>query len=119
DLTATVAGPDGRSRAVALTQTGAGRYEGQFDADAPGAYLVSVREGESALVGSAGMVRPRGDELRGEGTNHALLAQIAALTGGRVRTNLASVFRERPPPVYAFDPLWEPLLAASLVLLLA
>ncbi len=118
DLSATVAGPDGRSRRVALTQTGAGRYEGHFEADAPGAYLVTAREGESALIGSAGVVSPRGDELRGEGTDHALLAQIAALTGGRVRTELGGVFRERPPPAYAYAPIWRPLVLVAMLALL-
>ncbi|MCZ7680592.1 MAG: hypothetical protein M5U28_18230 [Sandaracinaceae bacterium] len=103
---------------MALTQTGAGRYEGHFEADAPGAYLVTAREGESALVGSAGVVRPRGDELRGEGTDHALLAQIAALTGGRVRTELGGVFRERPPPAYAYAPIWRPLVVVAMLALL-
>ncbi len=118
DLSGTVAGPGGRRIDVDLQQTGAGRYEGTFDANAPGPYLVTVREGEEGMVGSAGMVRPSGDELRGDGTNHALLGQIAALTGGEVRTDLSRVFVDRPPPTRAFDPLWPFLLAASLVLLL-
>lgn len=118
DLSGTIAGPGGRRIEVDLRQTGAGRYEGTFDANAPGPYLVTVREGEEGMVGSAGMVRPSGDELRGDGTNHALLGQIAALTGGEVRTDLSQVFVDRPPPTRAYDPLWPFLLAASLVLLL-
>lgn len=119
DLGATVTGPDGSAQRVSLTQTGAGRYEGRFDAGTPGAYLVTVREGEDTLVGSAGVVRARGDELRGEGTDHALLAQIAALTGGQVRRELDGVFRERPPPTYAYVPLWRPLVMLAIAALLA
>ena len=119
ELGANVAAPNGRSQRVALTQTGAGRYEGRFDAGTPGAYLVTVREGEDALVGSAGVVRARGDELRGEGTDHALLARIAALTGGRARADLDGVFRDRPAPTFAYEPMWRPLVVAALLLLLA
>ncbi|MCU0674074.1 MAG: VWA domain-containing protein [Myxococcota bacterium] len=120
-LGGTVAAPGGRSVNVDLRQTGAGRYEGTFDADAPGPYLVTVREGdgdEAAMVGSAGVVQPRGSELRGEGTNHALLGQLAALTGGEVRTDLRDVFTDRPPPTYSYQPLWPYLLATALVLFL-
>lgn len=118
DMDATVALPGGDRGEVALRQTGPGRYEGTFDADAPGPYLVSVREDERGLVGSAGMVRPSGDELRGDGTNHALLGQIAALTGGVVRTDLSGVFTERPPATWAHDPLWPALLIFTLCALL-
>ena len=119
DLAATVAAPGGDPLQVTLAQTGAGRYEGSFDANAPGPYLVTVREGETGMVGSAGLVRAAGDELRGEGTDHAKLAQIAALTGGTVRADLARVFRERPPPSWAHRQTWPYLIACALVLLLA
>ncbi len=118
DLGATVAAPGGEPVQVALTQTGAGRYEATFDADAPGPYLVTVREGEARMVGSAGAVRPAGDELRGEGTDHAKLAQIAALTGGAVRADLDRLFTDRPPPTWAYRPLWPPLVTAALLALL-
>ncbi|MCB9595204.1 MAG: VWA domain-containing protein [Sandaracinaceae bacterium] len=119
DLSATIAGPGGRSSEVALTQTASGRYEAPFDADAPGPYLVTVRERGEGLVGSAGVVRARGDELRGEGTDHATLAQIAALTGGTVREgDLGAVFRDRPPAVYAYAPAWRELVLASMLLML-
>ncbi|MBX3272765.1 MAG: VWA domain-containing protein [Sandaracinaceae bacterium] len=119
DLSATIAGPGGRSSEVALTETASGRYEASFDADAPGPYLVTVRERGEGLVGSAGVVRARGDELRGDGTDHARLAQIAALSGGRVREgSLARVFAERPPPIHAFTPLWRELVALAMILLL-
>ena len=118
DLRMSVAGPGGEPVDLPLRQTGAGRYEGDFDANAPGPYLVTVRDRENGLVGSAGSVRPSGEELRGEGTNHALLAQLAALTGGTVRSDLTDVFRDRPPPVWAHSPMWPPLLMLSLCAML-
>lgn len=118
DLAGTVAAPGGRRIDVSLSQNGAGRYEGTFDAATPGPYLVTVREEDTGLVGSAGVVRPAGDELRGEGTDRARLAQIAALTGGVVRTDLAEVFRDRPPTTFSYAPTWPLLLAAAMCLLL-
>lgn len=118
DLSASIAAPGGGHIDVALAQTGAGRYEATFDASAPGAYLASVREMGRGMVGSAGAVRARGDELRGEGTDRAKLAQIAALTGGRVRRNLDPVFTERPAPVYAYAPRWPALVTAAILLML-
>jgi Ca-activated chloride channel family protein len=140
ELVASVASPDGRSLEVPLPQTGPGRYEAPFDASAPGAYLVTVREvagddhrderdedGNTAstdetrggLVGTAGVVRGRGDELRGEGTDLPRLAQIAALSGGRVLTDLDRVFVDRPPPTWAYAPMWRGLLGAAMLLMLA
>jgi uncharacterized membrane protein len=122
DLLATVSGPGGVSEQVALEQTGPGRYEAVFDGAAPGSYLVTVREldddGEGSIVGSAGLVRGRGDELRGEGTDHALLSQIAAATGGIARQSLREVFLDRPAPTYAHRALWPELLLAAMWLLL-
>lgn len=122
DLLATVSGPGGVSEQVSLEQTGPGRYEAAFDGAAPGSYLVTVRElaadGGGSIVGSAGLVRGRGDELRGEGTDHALLSQIAAATGGVVRTSLRDVFVERPAPTFAHRALWRELVTAAMCLLL-
>jgi Ca-activated chloride channel family protein len=123
DLAAVVSGPDGSATTVPVAQTGPGRYEARFDASVPGPYLVTVREldadGTGALVGSVGVVRARGDELRGEGTNRELLARIAGVSGGEVRSELGALFRERPAPVWAWSPLWRPLVLASVLMLLA
>jgi uncharacterized membrane protein len=119
DLAGTVAAPGGAQLEVPLAQTGAGRYEGTFDATAPGPYLVSVVEREVGLVGSAGVVRPPGSELVGEGTDFGKLAQLASLTGGAARTDLRDVFVQRPPKTYAYRPAWRELVIAALLLLLA
>lgn len=122
DLGAVVSLPGGGSAELDLAQTGSGRYEASFDASTPGPYLVTVREldeaGGGALVGTAGIVRTRGDELRGEGTDHELLGRIATITGGEVRTTLTRTFVERPAPAWAHAPLWRELVLAAMGLLL-
>lgn len=123
DLAASIAAPGGASTDVTLVQTGPGRYEADFDAGAPGAYIATVREmdaeGTGALVASSGVVRTRGDELRGDGTDHALLAQVAAATDGHVLTSLSRVFVDRPPPTYSYRGLWRELVLAAMLMLLA
>ena len=64
-------------------------------------------------------MRTRGDELRGDGTDHALLGQIAAATDGHVLTSLTRVFVDRPAPTYSYRGLWRELLLASMLLMLA
>ncbi len=122
DLGAVISSPDGSSITVPVVQSGPGRYEADFDASAPGPYLVTVRElnedGTGEMVGSVGVVRSRGDELRGEGTNHELLARIASVSGGEVRTELRELFVDRPAPTWAYAPLWRPLLMIAMLSLL-
>ncbi|NOY93940.1 MAG: VWA domain-containing protein [Deltaproteobacteria bacterium] len=118
DLSLTMLTPGGGHVELPLRQTGAGRYEADFDADAPGAYLATLREEGHGLVASAGAVAGSGDELRGDATNTALLARVAALTGGELLHDLGDVFARRPAPVATWDPLWRQLLAAAMLLLL-
>ncbi|MEO0324279.1 MAG: hypothetical protein AAF447_15060 [Myxococcota bacterium] len=168
ELRGVVTGPGGEGRPLRLEQSAPGRYEARFPADAPGPYLVTVREdeegapgaavsdaavsdaaasdaavsdaavsdaavsGEAAeaareqgegeeatalLVGSAGVVRPDGGELRGAGTDRALLERLAALTGGTLRASLSEVFQDRPPRTWSHAPMAPALLRLALVLL--
>ncbi len=57
---AVVVGPESRPMPLTLRQIAAGRYQGQFTAHAPGAYLVNV-----AYAQGAGADAPRGDEASG------------------------------------------------------
>ncbi len=117
-MRANVAGPHGRSESLELTQTGPGRYEAEFRTGAPGPYLVTASEGDR-LLSTAGAVLTAADELRASGSNHALLAQIAAVTGGQLRTRLSEAVLDRPPPVYAYDSLWEWALMLAMLSMLA
>lgn len=81
--------PDLSVKEVPLTQVGPGRYRSQFDADTGGAYLVNLRY---TKVGSdaqpqlmhAVVTAPFSAEFNHLSDNAALLAEVAALTGGRV-----------------------------------
>lgn len=92
DFTGRVAGPDGEARDVVLRQVGPGRYQGEFESSLPGAYVLGMTyaapgpEGGEPVLGAvqAAVSRPFADEFRALEDNAALLAQVAAMTGGRV-----------------------------------
>lgn len=83
--------PAGVAQPVSLRQVGPGRYEGEIDSSAAGAYTIQMGyeqavEGNRLLRGSvqASVNRPFADEFRALQSNTALLEQVAALTGGRL-----------------------------------
>jgi len=86
NISGVVAGPDGKSIPVHLVQTAPGRYEGDFDAHAPGNYVVAMhyqgQKESGELLGGAAMNSD--PELRELKSNEAKLEEIASRTGGRV-----------------------------------
>jgi len=86
------AGPSGDLVESRMRQVGPGRFEGVVPTEEAGSYLLSLRysspatEGRPAIEGvaQAAVARPFADEFRALEDNSALLAQVAALTGGRV-----------------------------------
>lgn len=119
-LTARIGGPSGFARDVPLEPVGAGAYVATVPLSRPGTYLVSARDDKSGdVVGTTGAALGAGEELRPTGTDRALLARIANMTGGKVRDNLAGIFDDRPPPRFAYTPIAPPfvILAAIAMLL--
>ncbi|MEE2682054.1 MAG: glutamine amidotransferase [Planctomycetota bacterium] len=83
--------PDGVVQPLELEQVGPGRYRGEFQTGAAGAYLVNVgfptvsASGEAQLRSVQGAVSlPYSKEFRSVQDNSALLRTIADRTGGRV-----------------------------------
>ncbi len=118
-LTVHVAGPDGFSRDVALEAVGAGRYAASLPLARPGTYVAAARDevtGEG--VGTTGAVLTAGEELRPTGSDRALLARVAQMTGGRQRDTLAGIFDDRGARRFAYSPLgaWLALVAACAML---
>ena len=115
-----VAGPDGLAREAALEAVGAGAYAASIPLSRPGAYLVVARDeltGEA--VGTSGAVLTAGEELRPTGSDPVLLGRLAELTFGKRRETLAGIFRDRPPPRFAYEDAARSLLGlAALALLL-
>jgi Ca-activated chloride channel family protein len=90
--------PEVDSRAVALTQTGPGQFQGRFTADRAGSYVVNLRyrkgaDGALKLMQTPVTV-PFAPEFRDLRDNRPLLEEVAKISGGRMlntqdsRTNL-------------------------------
>jgi uncharacterized membrane protein len=118
----TVIEPRGGERKVAMTQTAPGRYVGEFPADKPGTYHVSMTQqtkGQAATQQSRGVVVNYDDELRIRPTDEKGLEALARVSGG--------VFRPEPEAVFVADeriasrpvPLWPYLLMIAAVVFLA
>ena len=91
-ISAQAIAPDMSVREVPLAQVGPGRYRGQFQADAGGgSYVVNLRYRKVGADASQppGLMHfavavPYAPEYRDLVDNKALLAEVAAITGGRV-----------------------------------
>ena len=120
-LTASVRGPSGFSREVALDSSGAGTYEASVPLAAPGAYVVIAKdELDGQAVATTGAVLGKGEELRPTGSDAALLGRIAELTGGKRRDTLAGIFADRPRMRFAYEDITVHLaLAGALAMLLS
>jgi Ca-activated chloride channel family protein len=117
-LQARVVAPDLTTKTVPLAQTGPGRYEGRFDTDQTGAYLVNVHQGDGQVVQSqtAGLVVPYSPEYRTLGPNLPLLTQLTEATGGRVQSDPARIFRDAPSWVIGVADLSPALLLLAALL---
>jgi hypothetical protein len=123
DAAAVVVAPGGLvTRTVSLRQTGAGEYEGTFEAAAEGAYLVQI-QASGAGLGSAdrvlGVVVPYSPEYQGGESDRSLLRRIAGLTGGRELSleGLSAAFDHNLPPATREVALWPWLLLLAALLL--
>lgn len=123
-VTGRVYGPDGRAHPFRATETLPGRFTARIRADAAGPWVVAATpvRGEETLrpiVGAAVVDDHR--EFARTAPDHALLREIAALSGGRVlaRAADAALFAPRgAEPLRSLRPAWRTLLIAALVLLL-
>lgn len=120
-ITAHVVAPDLNDSTVTLTQTAPGRFEGRFDADQTGSYMVSVQDGSgpAATSDTLGMVVPYSPEYRTLQTNLPLLSELADQTGGKIQDDPAMIFRDAPLWVAAVTDPGRTLLLLSALLFLA
>ncbi|MGI4790931.1 MAG: glutamine amidotransferase, partial [Janthinobacterium lividum] len=124
-ITANVVAPDLSLKPVTLSQTGPGRYEGTFDADQTGPYLVNVHRGEGAPNGSAppsqtvSLVVPYSPEFRTLGPNLPLLTRLAEGTGGKIQNDAAQIYRDAPSWVVGVKDIGPPLLLWAALLFLS
>ncbi|MEK6238357.1 MAG: hypothetical protein N2C14_26875, partial [Planctomycetales bacterium] len=82
DLTmrTSVIAPDGDSMEVVVAQTAPGRYEGVFEADQAGSYIIAASPGVGKAPLRTGVNVPYSAEFRERETNVSLLENLAALS---------------------------------------
>jgi Mg-chelatase subunit ChlD len=129
DVPVTVYSPTGEPHEIRLAQTAPGVYEGSMAAEESGTYITLIRPrttGESPRRLApvvAGASSQGGVEYRQLRSNAGLLRQLADETGGRVLSlttpGEANIFdRGGVPPLEVLSPVWRPMLAWAIVLLL-
>jgi uncharacterized membrane protein len=119
--------PAQNAREVRLTQTGPGRYEGEFDAQDPGSYVAGlVYSGPGGRTGMirGGTVVSSSPELRDLRSNEAMLRRVAQETGGTFiegglgGTGPGLFRREGLRPSSSFLPIWDWLIPVLMGLIL-
>ncbi|NLX69930.1 MAG: VWA domain-containing protein [Clostridiales bacterium] len=120
DSRAVVIDPEGGTQTVSLQATQPGKYEGDFEIDQAGVYIVRVEQQKDGQVvgqldtGLAVSYSPEYD-IRNQG-NKELLESLVKETGGVVIDDPQQVFREDLQPVWAETEIWPYLLPLALAL---
>lgn len=117
---ADIAGPDGASRRVNLSQVAPGHYQGDFDARSPGVYFVRVTQTDTSgqVVASeiAGFDRAYPVEFAPAWGNRTLLERLASESGAPTIPTPADAWRRDTIHRTAPRDIWPELLMTSVLL---
>jgi hypothetical protein len=106
---------------VPLTESAAGRYEGELALDRYGTFLLRAvhrRDGQEVAESAGTLALPYPREYLALPPDEPLLQRVAALTGGRARPTAAQLFDAEGEEVPFHRELWPHLLWAAAALLL-
>nr|WP_052295016.1 VWA domain-containing protein [Oscillochloris trichoides] len=113
--------PNGGATSLSFTQVGPGHYRAVSPAEIPGAYLASVvaldAAGQPLGAAQGGVVVSYSPEYGLRRSDPALLADLAALTGGRVNPMAESLFTPTGQRVGQVREIALPLIWLALALL--
>lgn len=124
DTTLQVIDPEhpGDKRQFAMRQTAPGRYEGEFTPGRYGAFLLRAihsANGQTVAESTGALSLPYPREYLALPADEALLARVAAITGGRVAPAPAQLFDAAGERVLHHRDLWPWCLWLAALLLLA
>ena len=126
NMNATLSGPDNHSSSIALESIAPGRYRGEFPIVGAGRYYATVSgERDSLRVGPTtfGLAVPYSAEYINTGADRRLLSDIAMAADGELLSmSRASIETVLSPGTRLDDSqwrIWQPLLIAVLLLLVA
>jgi len=118
--------PDNKGNVLDIRQTAPGRYEAEFDASQVGVNIINIgyRNPETGGQGfaAAGVSIPYSPEYKKLESDFGLLRRAAAVGGGQLLSGDPKkdrVFDSDQPATRSFQPIWEPLLLAALLLFFA
>jgi len=120
DSRAMVMAPDGGRQFISLQASQPGKYEGDFEIDQAGVYIVRVEQQKDGQVvgqlgtGLAVSYSPEYD-IRNR-NDIEFLERLVKETGGAVLDKPEQVFRENLQPVWAEIELWPYLMSLALIL---
>jgi uncharacterized membrane protein len=121
-LNGRVVDPDNKGTVLNIRQTAPGRYEADFDAGKIGVNIINIgyQNPETGGQGFAatGVSIPYSPEYHKLESNFSLLRRAAAAGGGKILTGdpkIDRVFTSDLPAMRSFQPIWEYLLTAVLV----
>ncbi|HDQ72349.1 MAG TPA: VWA domain-containing protein [Chloroflexi bacterium] len=124
EASVSLVGPGGGSLVVGLVQTAPGRYEGTFEPQDEGAYLMRLTgslDGADALAMTSGWVMGYSPEYAALGKDgedvEAALARLADLGGGAVLEEPKQAFSRTLQGTGATRDLWPYLLGLAVVLI--
>jgi len=114
----TVLGPDMSAQEVTVRQVAPGRYEGEFNAQEVGTYMVRLATGEDEAPETlvSGVALSYSPEFETTQSNPRFMRRIAEESGGRVVEPGYSAFDRFQAPVMQPRPIWELLLLLGLLL---
>ncbi len=119
-IAASVIGQDGTDQQLTLKQVGPGQFQSTIPSPQTGSYLVQLNaqnNGQPIGTQMVGLVVPYSPEYRQQQANPALLANIAAETGGSVLETPAAVFEHNLEAVRRAQEISLPLLLLAALLL--
>ncbi|MEQ8821441.1 MAG: glutamine amidotransferase [Sumerlaeia bacterium] len=118
EFNANVIGPDMEPQPLTVRQVAPGRYQGEFDADEVGTYMLSMRTGEDEqpeLI-TSGVSLSYSPEYQAVRSNDEFIDRIAKESNGTVVGSGYNPFERNLPPTERPRPLWPWLLLAGLLL---
>jgi hypothetical protein len=117
DFDSVLISPDLKRIPLRVRQTAPGRYEGTFEADRVGTYLVRAQPKDTQQILTGGISMSYSPEFRSWESNETLLYSLAEESGGTVLSGEEDVFVHNLPPASRSEPFWPLTMALALILL--